>query len=409
MNLSDLNIHISSIGDTLVNNKNIFIEEIKKSVKNNLIPALEDWVTEKQDLEAIEKKKIDDFIEKNYQELKAKQDFKKQGVTNIPKKENRKKVEISHKNQELYNIWMKVHNPNLKFLNQSIYTNIGLEDHNQLNKSFMEFLSFYGFKNDKNRKKTLITSANNFGKYSINFTDIDIKKSIDRVSQTVWFNGSSYYPQTYIVRKKEDYFNLFLNPNQKYFVKPYLDYGSKNIGLSLGKKLIHKPELLNNLPLIFQENINNLRLNNGRKEDEIIFVLFVKTTEKIRTFLHTKKVEKISEKSSINSYFTNIDKSEEKSGLSCESDKIVPLVRQISSKLLQHISKKMLNDHEVEFWITEWDIIFDSNNHPWLLGINPITNIPVSKIYYSIYQQILEIIIYHENKKEYVLKDFIEI
>jgi len=399
MNLSDINTHLSSIGETISTNKNTIIDGIKKSVKNTIIPILEDWITEKEeDTEELERKRIDDFIEKNYQELKEKQESKKEI----------KNVKVKDKNT--YNIWKMICNRNLKFMNQSIYTNISFDDSGTFNKYFMEFLSFYGLKIDKNRKKTLITSASNIGKYSINFTDVDLKKNFNYILLTQLLNGSSYYPQSYILRNKEDYHNLFLNTKQKYFVKGL----KKNTGISFGKNVVFRKEVLENFPLIFQENINHLRLNNGYKEDEILYVLFVKNIEKIRTFIHTKTMiqtakEKYNDKINLNNHFTFLKNCKNPA----EMDKLVPLVRFVSQKLMNNISKKLLKDHEVEFWLTGWNIIFAANNHPWLLGINPTPNQcennEARKVHYPIYQQILEMIFSHENKKEYILKDFIEI
>jgi hypothetical protein len=352
------------------------------------------------------------------------------------KNEVKKDIEVSNKKdkllQEIINnnqisnqnkiraIWITLENKNIKF--NDYISNITISDSNLFNGGFHEFIKLYGFKNDSNKKNAFITSKNRSGRYSVNFTDVDNNRYINKMSLTKWCESSPYYPKSFIATKKEDFNKLPLNQDQKYFVKSIFGVGSKSIGISMGNKLIYRPDILEKVPVVVQEGVKNMRLNEGRKEDERVYVLWVKINGKIRVFLHTKTMvrmckKKYSESIAKDTHFTiqvnnphGIIKSCKNP---CEVDRLIPVVSDISKRVMSHISKKMLNNHVVEFWLTGWDILFDTNNHPWLLEINSRPNqcesVKSRLMHYPIYQQIYEMINSHYNNREFELKDFIEI
>ena len=321
---------------------------------------------------------------------------------------------------KIKSIWLTLENNNIKFLEKT--SNISLIDSFLFNNGFHEFLKFYGFQNDSNEPNAFITSKNKNGLYSVNFTDVDNKRFINKMSLSKWCEGSPYYPKTYIVTKKDKFNELNLNPNQKYFVKSIFGVGSLSIGISMGNKIIYRPDILSKKPLVVQEGVKNMRLNEGRKEDERVYVLWVKINGKIRIFLHTKTMVRMCKKK----YSENIEKDthftilvNNPNGIikscknPCEVDRLIPIVTDISKRVMPHISKKILNNHVVEFWLTGWDILFDTNNHPWLLEINSrpnqCENLKARLMHYPIYQQIYEMIHSHYNNREFELKDFVEI
>lgn len=317
-------------------------------------------------------------------------------------------------------IWLTLENKNIKFNDYN--SNIAISDSNLFNGGFHEFIKFYGFKNDAKKKNAFITSKNRSGRYSVNFTDVDNNRYINKMSLSKWCEGSPYYPKTFIATKKEDFNKLPLNQNQKYFVKSIFGVGSKSIGISMGNKLVYRTDILDKVPVVVQEGVKNMRLNEGRKEDERVYVLWVKINGKIRVFLHTKTMvrmckKKYSESIAKDTHFTILVNNP--NGIikscknPCELELLKPIVLDITKRVMPHISKKMLNNHVVEFWLTGWDILFDTNNHPWLLEINSRPNqcesVKARLMHYPIYQQIYEMIHSHYNNREFELKDFVEI
>jgi len=331
---------------------------------------------------------------------------------------------INNNNISLQNkikaIWLTLENKNIKF--DDYNSNIAISDSKLFNNGFHEFIKLYGFKNDAKKKNAFITSKNRNGRYSVNFTDVDNNRYINKMSLSKWCKDSPYYPKTFIVTKKEDFNKLPLKQDQKYFVKSIFGVGSKSIGISMGNKLIYRTDILDKVPVVVQEGIKNMRLNEGRKEDERIYVLWVKIDGKIRVFLHTKTMVRMCKKK----YSENIEKDTHFTILvnnphgiikscknPCELELLKPVVLDISKRIMPYISKRFFNNHVVEFWLTGWDILFDTNNHPWLLEINSrpnqCENIKARLMHYPIYQQIYEMIHSHHNNKEFQLKDFIEI
>ena len=317
-------------------------------------------------------------------------------------------------------IWLTLENKNIKFNDYN--SNIAISDSNLFNGGFYEFLRFYGFKNNSKQPNAFITSKNKSGLYSVNFTDVDNNRYINKMSLSKWCEGSPYYPKTFIATKKDEFNKLVLDPNQKYFVKSIFGVGSKSIGISMGNKLIYRPDILDKAPIVVQEGVKNMRLNEGRKEDERVYVLWVKINGKIRVFLHTKTMVrmckiKYSENIAKETHFTiqvnNPNGIIKSCKNPCELELLKPIVVDISKRVMPHISRKMTNNHVVEFWLTGWDILFDTNNHPWLLEINSRPNQCESAkarlMHYPIYQQIYEMIHSHHNNREFVLKDFVEI
>jgi len=311
-------------------------------------------------------------------------------------------------------------NNEIKFTNYT--NNISLIDSFLFNNGFNEFIRFYGFQNNSNEKNALITSKNRNGLYSVNFSDVDNNRYINKMSLSKWCEGSPYYPKTYIVTKNDKFNELSLDPNQKYFVKSIFGVGSLSIGISIGNKLVYRPDIISKKPLVVQEGVKNMRLNEGRKEDERVYVLWVKINGKIRVFLHTKTMVRMCKKEYSedvvkNTHFTILVNNPHGIIKSCknpcEVDRLIPVVADISKRVMPHISKKMLNNHVVEFWLTGWDILFDANNHPWLLEINSrpnqCENLKARIMHYPIYQQIYEMIHSHYNNREFELKDFVEI
>lgn len=336
-------------------------------------------------------------------------------------KNNNKNVEIKSTNINKKNLWQNTKNSKLHFEKNQLITNTAISTSRLFNNGFLEYIAFYGFSQNKNSKNTFITSGNKNGSYSLNFSNISINNHINKVSLTKWCNKSPYYPKSFLLEKKSELSNLLLNENQMYFVKPARGEGSKNIGISYGKNITLRPEIINKTPLIFQQDVANPRLQNKCKQDERIYVLFIKTNQ-IKTYLYRKGMIRTSkfpltDKVSIKSHFTlpcNVGKvSTKEIKEEIEVDRIKPLIKDISSRVIPHLTSKLDFNHKAEFWLTGWDIIFDKNNYPWLLEINPTPNQCESylarTLHYPIYQEILDMIVAMHSHNQIPLKNFIPI
>ena len=381
---------------------------IKKETEDNTNITEEFYTTNKDVFEIIFKDNNNKKHKKSIKKIIQNNTEKK--ITEIKANDNNKKA-----------LWESIKNPSYTFTNEQKNTNLSIPTSQLFNKGFLEFMHFYGFHQNTKLKNTFITSGNKSGKYSLNFSNTNINNHINKVSLTKWCSKSPYYPNSFLIENKEQLKNLQLNNNKMYFVKPARGEGSKNIAISIGKNLQMRPEIIKNTPLIFQQNVDNLRLFNNRKQDERIYVLFIKTNT-IKTYLYKKGMVRTSlfpytKKISIKSHFTlpcNVGKvSEKKIKSEIEINRIKPLIKDIASKLIPHLTQKLDYNHKAEFWLTGWDIIFDTNNHPWLLEINPTPNQCESyfarTLHYQIYQEILDIIMAMEYNKQLPLKDFIEI
>jgi hypothetical protein len=355
----------------------------------------------------------------NIMEIIFKNNNKKTKKTIV--KKNNKNIEIKPTDNNNKNIWEVIKNTNHKFSKNHLITNLNISTSRLFNKGFLEYISFYKFSKNKNAPNTFITSGNKTGSYSINFSNINIDNHINKVSLTKWCQNSPYYPKSFLLENKSQLNNLPLQPNQMYFLKPAHGEGSKNIGISYGKNIVLRPEIINKTPLIFQQDVSNPRLHNGCKQDERIYVLFIKTNQ-IKTYVYKKGMVRTSkfpltEKVSIKSHFTlpcNVGKvSTKELKEAIEVNHIKPLIKDISSRVIPHLTQKLDNNHKAEFWLTGWDIIFDKNNYPWLLEINPTPNQCESyfarTVHYPIYQEILDMIVAMDSNKQLPLKNFIPI
>jgi len=326
------------------------------------------------------------------------------------------------KDERKFKIWEKIYNQKIILQSNQKITNINIPDSILFNNGFVEFLNFYGIKNYPKATKGFITSESTIGNFSINFSNVNVRNYINKYSVSVWCQDSPYYPKSHIIKSRNEYNILQLDENKKYFVKPMIGEGSRNIGVSMGKNMVYRGYLLNEFPLVFQEGVKDLRLNDGRKEDERVYVLFMKYNQKFKIFLHTKTMVrmcklKYTEEFNKNNHFTiNVkwmDGIDKRCKFPCELDKLIPLVQDISRRILPNIETKMSNGHLVEFWLTGWDALFDVNNHPWLLEINPMPNqcesIKARIMHYAIYQEIFEFILALDNGKKYKMKNFIEV
>lgn len=324
--------------------------------------------------------------------------------------------------EQVQNIWEQVRNPKLEFNIYQIATNMSVVDSSLFNQGFMEFLRFYGFRFTPTREDTFITSGKKTGKYSINFSNIDLKNDINKVSLSEWLVKSPYYPKTTIVHDSNDLNRLKVNENQKYYIKPIKGNGCKNIGISLGKNIEVCPESVEKFPLVFQESVRNIRLHKGCKEDERIFVLYLKTEDKIRTFLFDKSIvrrckQKYTEEIKATNHFTiqvnNNHLIEKAFKDPCEVNALVPLINDVNRRMLINFSHSLKRNHQVEFWLTGWDIIFDDKDKPWLIEVNPspnqCENIKARTWNYAIYQEILEMIVAIEQNKPIIEKNFVEV
>lgn len=287
---------------------------------------------------------------------------------------------------------------------------------NIIKKDNISFNPFF-IKTLKNNKLTqiphntpsLICSKSSNGKYCINTT---IKNSdvFNKITTSIYLQNCPFYPKTHILYNQNN-FNKIKLDNKYYYVKPKYGNNSKNISLYKQKELIIGTPSNLQFPLIFQEEVQNLKTFNNHKYDLRIHILYILTNNDVIPLLYKDAIKRQSFKDinspiSPDSIFTNVkdlSKINEQLIQSYHPPELIKCLKNANQFIIPKL-KKIKITHELELLMTGYDIIIDNNNKHWILEINcnPALNYDdeVRKETDKMLTEILYIILsYHNNKK----------
>ena len=287
---------------------------------------------------------------------------------------------------------------------------------NIIKKDNISFNPFF-IKTLKNNKLTqiphntpsLICSKSSNGKYCINTT---IKNSdvFNKITTSIYLQNCPFYPKTHILYNQNNFNNIKLD-NKYYYVKPKYGNNSKNISLYKQKELIIGTPSNLQFPLIFQEEVQNLKTFNNHKYDLRIHILYILTNNDVIPLLYKDAIKRQSFKDinspmSPDSIFTNVkdlSKINEQLIQSYHPPELIKCLKNANQFIIPKL-KKIKITHELELLMTGYDIIIDNNNKHWILEINcnPALNYDdeVRKETDKMLTEILYIILsYHNTKK----------
>lgn len=277
-----------------------------------------------------------------------------------------------------------------------------------LNNHFTNFLiNNYNFTSDNNT----FCTVNNKGKHSLNFSNVHYKTYLQKKYIMEIFNGNPYFLKSYFIDNKKEFDELKLE-DKIYFFKLTYGAGSYNVGVAKGKKLMTNLQRLSGkFPLIIQEGCENIRLNNGKKEDERVYVLILKFKDKIEYYFYNKSLVRQCVKN-FNSkefrediYLTNNSKN---NGQSKKYFKDIEKesMKKLFKSILPLIPINKTLEHESELLLLGFDIIFNNNNEPRVIEVNNdpmLCNNPLTKkIHYEMFTEIYEYLINKKSFKKFI-------
>jgi len=190
-----------------------------------------------------------------------------------------------------------------------------------------------------------------------------------KVKECSFFNGEAYYPETYL-----------RNPYKvgKWFIKPSRGSNGKGILITDNLKNIKSNDV------VFQRSVENLLLNNNKKQDIRVFVVLQTYKGHLYSYIYNEAYVRLSSKKydkddfNINTQLTNfaiyngdINESLEKFTDQPYYNEIYPKIKDIvidfSNKIYKNINNKTQRNLIQLFG---FDFIPDNNNKVWLLEIN---------------------------------------
>ena len=206
------------------------------------------------------------------------------------------------------------------------------------------------------QKNIEICSSKIPGKYCIEFRNFKAAEFFNSLEINKKLMDSEYYPPSIIVKKERDWDILELEEDEFYNCYPKY-YCSSEISVCIGKKFIvnSKP----NFPFLVQDKIE------AKIEgyEESIFILYVKKNNNISAYYAP----------------TSIKNKKELFECLCNIQEFI--IPKFDSK----------NYSEIEYLLTEFDIVEDKNNKYWVKGINwnpKFTQNYLEKIVDDIFQHI---------------------
>jgi hypothetical protein len=241
-------------------------------------------------------------------------------------------------------------------------------------RAYIRFIKKYLEKNNIYEQKSeqtdnnLITSSQIPGKYCIEFRNFKGVDFFNKLETTKKLMDCEYYPPSLIIKKERDWNILELEDDMYYYCKPKFGCQSKNISVCRGKEFVVNQKL--EYPFIIQDEIDS-KLDNGRKIDYRIFVLYVKKDNKILSYytphlLRRVCVDTVTSRSP-KSFFSFGDDCSN-SIVENNSKQLIDCLKDAQKLIIPKFDSK--NYNEIEYFISGYDIIEDINNKFWIMEIN---------------------------------------
>lgn len=242
------------------------------------------------------------------------------------------------------------------------------------NRAYIRFIKKYLEKkniHEANTEQTdnyLISSSRIPGKYCIEFRNFKGVEFFNKLETTKKLLDCEYYPPSLIVKKERDWNILKLEDDQYYYCKPKYGCQSKNISVCLGKEFVVNYKM--EYPFVIQDEIDS-KLDNGRKIDYRIFVLYVKKDNQISAYYTPNLLRRVC--------VDPVDSRSPKSFFSFGDDCSKSIVENKGSELFECLkdAQKLIipkfdskNYSETEYFITGYDVIEDKNDKFWIMEIN---------------------------------------
>jgi len=260
-------------------------------------------------------------------------------------------------------------------------------------------------------KDALICSASNPGKYCINFINFKCVQFFNKISTSLLLKNCPFYPKTHIFMNKNQMEQNNIDLTIYYFVKPKFGFQSKNISYYKGKTplIFHKLQF----PLIFQEEIQNLKKINNRRFDIRVHIIYIKMETCVKAFYYNDIIQRLAFNS--DNIFTNVSNHNKLSELIipdyCNKNLLITL-QSANNTIIQKLNKEKLHK-KLEILIVGYDIMVDNNDKHWILEINCTPSLSyggnIQKSIMSMMEEIFYIIINYDKTSQISTKKFIEI
>jgi len=273
------------------------------------------------------------------------------------------------------------------------------------NRDYIQFIKKYLEKN--NIKKADETQSDNYyitssripGKYCIEFRNFKGVDFFNKLETTKKLQDCDYYPPSLIVKKERDWNILELDDDKYYYCKPKYGCQSKNISVCLGKEFLVNQKL--EYPFVIQDEIDS-KLDNGRKVDYRIFVLYVKKDNQISAFYSPNLLRRVCvdivESRSPKSFFSFGDDCS-KSVIENKGTEIFECLKDAQKYIIPKFNST--NYSEIEYFITGYDLIEDQYNKFWIMEINWDPNFFHYDCEKKFHKKIFEDIVNHIQTKKF--------
>jgi len=294
--------------------------------------------------------------------------------------------------------------------------NIDIHDYFAFNKMFSKIIDKYKLKKNPKNIESLICSKTTRGKYCINFTDFYPTNFFNKIDTSKLLEKCPYYPKSYIFYSLKNFKKTELE-NKVYFVKPKYGSNSSNISLFYNKNLVLGNWENIKFPLIFQEEVINMRIIDNHKFDLRVHVLYIKVENTIRAFFYKDIIQRITFSElkilSKESVFTNVkDKNKHTEEIIEPSENLIISLKD-SNKYITEKMKESKNNHTLEFFLSGFDVIVDKDDKHWILEVNTKPDLfyggVIKRSISHMLEEILLIILNYKSEKKIVTKYFIEI
>ena len=263
-------------------------------------------------------------------------------------------------------------------------------------------------------------SSRTVGKYCINFVRFDCFFFFNKISTTLMLRECPYYPKSHLFKNIDELNNGDkLDKNKYYFVKPKHGGRSTNISYFKGKEALIMRGGQLKFPLIFQEEILDMKKEEGRRYDLRVHVIYIKTLNGLKGYYYNDVIKRLTFKGDNNlnsdNIFTNVDDSKketEKILRDYNNENLLNTLKSASSLMKDRLSKQK-RYRELEILIVGYDIMIDKNDKHWILEINcnPCMYYPgwKQKVINQMMEEIYEMILSYHQTKQFVTNKFIKI